>query len=75
MDDVTTPQIPSQPTTENYWIKYLDEPWQTVTKQEYLRIERSAGFHGSVPGEPACASFGGHLVRGSTFTPAEMHNE
>lgn len=43
-----------------------DEPWEEVTKAEFVAGERAAGFHNTMgqPDEPATAGFGGHGVSG-----------
>lgn len=61
-------------TEERYWLALdLEKPnWVEVTKEQYVKAERSAGFRNTMgqPDEPATASFGSNGgVRGTTFDP------
>lgn len=42
-----------------YWVRWGDENWRQVSKDEYVRAERCAGFHNTMgfPDEPATAGF------------------
>ena len=56
---------------ERYWIKFADLEWSEVSKEEYVRIERAAGFHNTMgePDEPATASFSNGYLHGTTIDP------
>ena len=47
--------------TERYYLTLGDAPEREVTKAEYVRAERRAGFYNTLgqPDEPATASFSG----------------
>lgn len=52
-----------------YWLSLdvsgLDPLWQEVTKEQWVRAERAAGFRGGREDEPATGGFSGGGVRGS----------
>lgn len=57
---------------EEYWVAVAlpDAPWMQVTQEDYVRLERAAGFrpkpgHGPV----ATSAFSGGGVRGQTWRP------
>ena len=64
-----------------YWLSDVIHPpqWREVTKEEYVRAERQAGFHNSMgyPDEPATAAFGDSRgVRGTTLDPTiKLHDD
>lgn len=45
----------------SYQIRQADGSWKTVSKRQYVRWERRAGFHNTngQPDEPATAAFKG----------------
>ncbi len=44
-----------------YWLLSTEDHWIQVTKQEYVRVERAAGFNNTMgqPDEPATSGFVG----------------
>lgn len=49
-----------------YFLRYNGEEEHEVTKEEFVRAERAAGFHNTLgqPDEPATAGFGSGGVHG-----------
>jgi hypothetical protein len=45
---------------DRYFLRHSTDDWTEVTKEEYVRAERQAGFHNTMgqPNEPATSSFG-----------------
>lgn len=43
-----------------------DEDWTEVSKEEFVKAERAAGFRNTMgrPGEPATGGFSGNCIRG-----------
>lgn len=50
-------------------------PWIEVGKEQYLGMERAAGFRSKTTGEPACGSFGNGCIDGTTFYPATWNGK
>lgn len=50
--------------TERYYLTLGDSPEQEVTKAEFVRAERAAGFRNTLgqPDEPATAAFSGPVA-------------
>lgn len=67
---------------DRFWLSdsIFEPQWREVTKEEYVRAERQAGFHNSMgqPNEPATTSFGdtGTGRRGTTLDPTiKLHDD
>lgn len=56
---------------QRYWVRFADLEWSEVSKEEYVRIERVAGFVNKLgyPREPATASFNNGVLSGTTIDP------
>lgn len=53
-----------------FWL-FLEGRWEEVSKEEYVRAERGAGFRNTLgkPDEPATAAFSGNGQEGTTLNP------
>lgn len=51
-----------------FWL-WRGNTWEPVTKDEYVRVERQAGFHNTMgqPNEPGTAAFGNGELIGTTL--------
>lgn len=63
----------------NRYFLFRSDDWIEVTKEEYVRVERQAGFRNTMgqPDEPATAAFGSGALRGRIqygFEPDDHDN-
>jgi len=63
--------------SDKYFLEYAGEDEREVTKEEFVRAERAAGFRNKLgqPDEPATAGFGADGVHGHVMYVSDSKEE
>lgn len=71
------PAANCSPSSGGYWLKAdHQKEYVEVTKEEYIRAERAAGFHSKFgPNHPATSAFSGGSMSGRTWGPIREAND
>ncbi|MCC6405066.1 MAG: hypothetical protein IT405_01625 [Candidatus Yanofskybacteria bacterium] len=53
---------------KRYWLRRPGLPWREVSRERYIRAERTAGFRSKSEFGPATAAFSNGIIAGTTTT-------